>query len=51
MYQTNMYEGMLAETIAITSTNGDVINAYFAQPLRALVSTQVCAEVTTLEKR
>ena len=33
MYQTNMYEGMLAETIAITSTNGDVINAYFARPL------------------
>ena len=35
MYQTNMYEGMLAETIAITSTNGDVINAYFARPLGA----------------
>jgi carboxymethylenebutenolidase len=35
MYQTNMYEGMLAETVAITSTNGDVINAYFARPLGA----------------
>ena len=35
MYQTNMYEGMLAETTAITSTNGDVINAYFARPLGA----------------
>jgi len=33
MYQTNMYEGMLAETVAIPSTNGDVINAYFARPL------------------
>jgi len=35
MYQTNMYEGMLAETTAITSTSGDVINAYFARPLGA----------------
>ena len=33
MYQTNMYEGMLAETVAIPSTDGDVINAYFARPL------------------
>ncbi len=33
MYQTNMYEGLLAETVSINSTNGDVINAYFARPL------------------
>jgi len=33
MYQTNMYEGLLAETVAIPSTDGDVINAYFARPL------------------
>ena len=33
MYQTNMYEGMLAETVAIHGHQGDVINAYFARPL------------------
>lgn len=33
MYQTNMYEGMLAETVAITGAKGDLINAYFARPL------------------
>lgn len=33
MYQTDMYEGMLAETITIHGTNGDAINAYFARPL------------------
>jgi len=33
MYQTNMYEGLLAETVSINSANGDVINAYFARPL------------------
>lgn len=33
MYQTDMYEGMLAETIAIWGANGDLINAYFARPL------------------
>ncbi|MBM3225034.1 MAG: dienelactone hydrolase family protein [Candidatus Tectomicrobia bacterium] len=33
MYQTNMYEGMLAETVTITGANGDPINAYFARPL------------------
>jgi carboxymethylenebutenolidase len=33
MYQTNMYEGTLAETITMTGTNGDLINAYFARPL------------------
>src|SRR5918911_2093746 len=33
MYQTNMYEGMLAETVAIPGFQGDLINAYFARPL------------------
>ncbi|MCC9074605.1 dienelactone hydrolase family protein [Litorilinea aerophila] len=33
MYQTDMYEGMLAETVTIHGANGDVINAYFARPL------------------
>ena len=33
MYQTNMYEGMLAETIAVEGFQGDIINAYFARPL------------------
>jgi len=33
MYQTNMYEGMLSETIIIRGANGDNINAYLARPL------------------
>ena len=33
MYQTNMYEGMLAETITLHGFHGDVINAYYARPL------------------
>jgi carboxymethylenebutenolidase len=33
MYTTDMYEGMIAETVPITGANGDVINAYFARPL------------------
>ena len=33
MYQTDMYEGMLAETVAITGFQGDLINAYFARPI------------------
>ena len=33
MYQTNMYEGMLAETITVRGHNGDLINAYYARPL------------------
>jgi carboxymethylenebutenolidase len=33
MYQTNQYEGMLAETVAVTGHKGDVINAYYARPL------------------
>ncbi|MGH8059345.1 MAG: dienelactone hydrolase family protein [Candidatus Entotheonellia bacterium] len=33
MYQTNMYEGMLAETVTLPGANGDLINAYYARPL------------------
>jgi carboxymethylenebutenolidase len=32
-YQTNQYQGLLAETIAIPGDNGELINAYFARPL------------------
>ena len=35
MYQTDMYEGLLAETISITGAKGETINAYFARPLGA----------------
>ena len=33
MYQTNQYEGMIAETITMQGHKGDTINAYFARPL------------------
>jgi carboxymethylenebutenolidase len=33
MYQTNDYEGMLAETVTFHGAEGDTINAYFARPL------------------
>jgi len=33
MYKTDMYEGMLAETVTMPGHNGDTINAYFARPL------------------
>src|SRR4030095_14130515 len=33
MYQTDMYEGVLAETIPFPGANGEWINAYFACPL------------------
>jgi carboxymethylenebutenolidase len=33
MYETNMYEGMLAETITIAGDSGELINAYYARPL------------------
>lgn len=33
MYQTDMYEGMMAETVMIQGANSDTINAYFARPL------------------
>lgn len=32
-YTTDMYEGMLAETVMVQGYNGDMINAYFARPL------------------
>ena len=35
MYQTNMYEGMLAETVTMHGANHEVINAYYARPLGA----------------
>jgi carboxymethylenebutenolidase len=34
-YETNMYEGMLAETASVKSRKADFINAYFARPLGA----------------
>ena len=33
MYTTDMYEGMLAETVTIQGHGGDTINAYYARPL------------------
>jgi carboxymethylenebutenolidase len=33
MYETNKYEGMLAETVTMPGFNGETINAYFARPL------------------
>ncbi len=33
MYQTDMYEGMLAETVPIPGFQGQLIHAYFARPL------------------
>jgi carboxymethylenebutenolidase len=33
MYQTHMYEGMLAETSTLHGFQGNIINAYFARPL------------------
>ena len=33
MYQTDDYEGMIAETITIPGANGDMITAYYARPL------------------
>jgi len=33
MYETDMYEGMLAETVMIAGSNGKLINAYYARPL------------------
>jgi len=30
MYRTDMYEGLLAETITMAGANGDTINAYLA---------------------
>ena len=33
MYTTDMYEGMIAETVTIAAPDGESINAYFARPL------------------
>ncbi len=33
MYTTDMYEGMLAETVTMAGHKGDLINAYLARPL------------------
>jgi carboxymethylenebutenolidase len=33
MYETNMYEGMLAESVSVPGANGDQLSAYFARPL------------------
>lgn len=33
MYTTDMYEGVLAETVNIKGANGETINAYMARPL------------------
>ena len=35
MYRTDMYEGMLAETVVIPGADGELINAYFARPMGA----------------
>lgn len=35
MYQTDMYEGLMAETVMVEGHHGDLINAYFARPLGA----------------
>lgn len=33
MFQTNMYAGIIAETITMPGNNSELINAYFARPL------------------
>jgi carboxymethylenebutenolidase len=33
VYTTDIYEGLIAETVTIAGANGDLINAYFARPL------------------
>ncbi len=35
MVETDMYEGMIAETMTMPGAQGDLINAYFARPLGA----------------
>src|SRR5262245_66360148 len=34
-YQTDQYEGMIAETVSMRGHNGEQINAYVARPLGA----------------
>ena len=33
MYTTDMYEGLLAETVIHAGADGELINAYLARPL------------------
>ena len=33
MYTTDMYQGLLAETVTVTGASGDQINAFLARPL------------------
>ena len=33
MYQTDMYEGMIAETVTMPGNDGETINAYYARPM------------------
>jgi carboxymethylenebutenolidase len=35
MYQTDMYEGIIAETVMIHGFRGELINAYYARPMGA----------------
>jgi len=35
MYRTDMYEGVLAETVMLAGANGDWVNAFLARPLGA----------------
>ena len=32
-FNTDSYQGLIAETIPMTGNNGDIINAYSARPL------------------
>ena len=49
MYQTDMYEGLLAETITIQGHAGQNINAYYARPLGASwYGAAVIAQLTIL---
>ena len=32
-YETNQYEGLIAETVMMAGANGELINAYYARPL------------------
>ena len=46
MYTTDLYEGMLAETVSISGANGDALNAYFARPLGAGPVPASCSSTT-----
>ncbi|MBM4456230.1 MAG: hypothetical protein FJ011_00460 [Chloroflexi bacterium] len=45
MYQTDLYEAMLAETVTIPGAGGELINAYFARPLGP--GARVAVELST----